>query len=94
MGCIYKIYNTSNDKVYIGKTTKTAEKRFSEHITLLERGLHNNRKMQRDYNINKEAFRVKKIYSVLRDEDLSDYEKYFIRINNSVELGYNIYYGG
>lgn len=60
MGCIYKIYNTSNDKVYIGKTTGTAKKRFYGHISLLEQGLHHNRKMQRDYNINKEAFRFKK----------------------------------
>ena len=94
MGCIYKIYNTSNDKVYIGKTTGTAEKRFHKHISLLEQGVHHSKKMQRDYNINKEAFRVKKIYSVLRDEDLLDYERYFIRINKSVELGYNTLHGG
>lgn len=30
MGCIYKIYNTSNDKVYIGKTTGTAKKDFMD----------------------------------------------------------------
>lgn len=94
MGCIYKIYNTLNNKVYIGKTTRTAEERFSDHIALLEQGVHHSKKMQRDYNINKEAFRVKKIYSVLRDEDLSGYEKHFIRINKSVELGYNTLHGG
>lgn len=94
MGCIYKIYNTLNNKVYIGKTTRTAEERFSDHIALLEQGAHYSKKMQRDYNINKEAFRVKKIYSVLRDEDLSGYEKHFIRINKSVELGYNTLHGG
>lgn len=32
MGCIYIIKNTINDKVYIGKTEHTAEKRFKEHI--------------------------------------------------------------
>ena len=50
--------------------------------------------MQQDYNKNKTAFRVEKVYRVLRDEDLSDYERYFIRINNSVKNGYNINHGG
>ena len=31
MGYIYKISNTINDKVYIGKTAFSIEKRFKEH---------------------------------------------------------------
>lgn len=31
MGYIYKIVNDINDKIYIGKTEKSIEKRFKEH---------------------------------------------------------------
>lgn len=32
MGFIYKVTNTINNKVYIGKTTETVEKRWKEHL--------------------------------------------------------------
>ena len=32
MGLIYKIVNDINDKVYIGKTTRTMEIRWKDHI--------------------------------------------------------------
>lgn len=32
MAYIYKITNTINNKLYIGKTINTIEKRFAEHI--------------------------------------------------------------
>ena len=32
MGYIYKILNLSNNKVYIGKTTKSLEYRFNQHL--------------------------------------------------------------
>ena len=31
MGFIYKITNKLNNKIYIGQTTKTVEKRFQQH---------------------------------------------------------------
>ena len=31
-GYIYKIMTTKSNKVYIGQTTKTVEKRFAEHL--------------------------------------------------------------
>ena len=31
MGYIYKITNTLNDKVYIGQTVKSLQKRFTQH---------------------------------------------------------------
>ena len=32
MGFIYKIVNNVNNKLYVGKTTQTIEKRFKDHI--------------------------------------------------------------
>ena len=32
MGFIYKITNTINNKIYIGKTTRTVEKRYKDHL--------------------------------------------------------------
>lgn len=34
---IYKIINSDNNKLYIGKTTKSLDKRFAEHITTAKR---------------------------------------------------------
>lgn len=31
MGYIYKITNTLNNKIYIGQTVKTVQKRFTQH---------------------------------------------------------------
>ena len=33
MGCIYKITNTINDKIYIGYTTTSIETRMRKHKT-------------------------------------------------------------
>lgn len=37
MGCIYKITNLINNKVYIGQTIKTPEERLYEHKKELKR---------------------------------------------------------
>lgn len=36
-GKIYKITNLDNKKIYIGKTIKTLEQRFQEHIVTAKR---------------------------------------------------------
>lgn len=33
IGYIYKILNTINDKLYIGQTTSSIEKRFNDHLS-------------------------------------------------------------
>lgn len=38
-GKIYKIINIDNQKVYIGKTIKELDKRFSEHVITAKRWL-------------------------------------------------------
>ncbi len=36
MGCVYKITNIINNKIYIGYTTRTLEKRFAQHLSCAE----------------------------------------------------------
>lgn len=38
MGFIYKITNTVNGKIYVGKTTETIERRFYEHKLSVKTG--------------------------------------------------------
>jgi hypothetical protein len=42
IGRIYKIFSSSTDKIYIGSTTKTINKRLIEHRTDYKRYLNNN----------------------------------------------------
>lgn len=46
---IYKIVNLQSGKFYIGSTTDTV-RRWSEHKGQLEKGVHINKELQKDYN--------------------------------------------
>lgn len=49
MAGIYIIENNVNGMVYVGKST-SPESRFKEHQSLLRRGIHSNRLLQKDYD--------------------------------------------
>lgn len=95
--CIYKIYNTINDKLYIGQTIFDAEKRFREHKGRANRGVKG-----RLYNAMRkhgiENFYIEPIEEIEATDDyqdvLNDREKYWIQFYNSVNRGYNVTYGG
>lgn len=93
MGFIYKITNKINDKVYIGKTIKTIEKRYSEHLydsknkdTYLHRAMRKH---------GKENFYIETIEEV-SNEELNDRERYWISFykSNYSKNGYNCTSGG
>ena len=46
---IYAIMCNSNKKMYIGRTSLSAEERIKVHLSLLRRGKHTNKKMQEDF---------------------------------------------
>lgn len=50
IGFIYKIENIVNRKLYIGSTTKTPNRRFTEHLCFLNRGNHCNKHLQNAFN--------------------------------------------
>lgn len=95
--CIYKIYNTINNKLYIGQTTKTAEKRFSEHLKNADTG-----KRGRLYNAMRKHGLSNFFVEVVENIDVCDNykevlderEKFWINYYGSVESGYNVTYGG
>jgi group I intron endonuclease len=92
---IYKITNLLNNKIYIGKTEKTIEKRFFAHV--------NNAKLNKQsylYNAMRHVgcnnFKVENIEKCLSVSELNRREKELITEYHSDnrEFGYNIAKGG
>ena len=93
-GFIYKITNNINGKCYIGKTTKTIEERFKEHLkeSSLERA--KDRPLYRAIQkYGKENFSIEMIEIVPLDF-LSEKECYWIGYYHSYGDGYNATLGG
>ena len=94
MGHIYKITNTLNNKIYIGQTVKTVDKRFQQH--------KNN--SNKDYFSQIVLYKAFKKYGIenficeeieeIPNELLDEREKYWIEYYNSYFEGYNSTLGG
>ena len=92
MAYIYKITNLINNKIYIGKTYKTIEKRFQEHILDSRKKTEEHRPLysaMRKYGI--ENFKVELIEETNNPEER---EQYWIEYYNSYHNGYNATKGG
>jgi group I intron endonuclease len=90
---IYLITNKINNKFYVGKTKKSIQERFKEHITLANQGnitfLYN---AIRKYG--KENFEIQYLATAINEEQLNKLEMLWIKILNATELGYNMTLGG
>lgn len=94
MPFIYIIKNNINNKVYIGKTNRTIEKRWEEHKKDYRRELKEKRPLYSAmlfWGI--ENFLIEKIEECSLDE-VCNKEKYWIKYYNSYENGYNATEGG
>jgi len=89
---IYKITNTVNGKIYVGKTTRTLERRWQEH-----------RRASNDMPISRairkygtENFKAAVIYHAMSEDDLNALEKRLISElqANNPSIGYNVTEGG
>ena len=93
-GRLYIIKNKENDKVYIGKTYRTINQRWGEHL----REYLKPRNERRDLYIAMQEIGVDKFYieelGVYPQEILSEKEKEFIKKYNSFSTGYNCTLGG
>lgn len=92
MALIYKIENSINNKIYIGKTTRSFNERKREHCkdyktkdTLLYRAM-------RKYGL--ENFQFEIIEDNIPNEEISAKEKEYIKKYNSYYEGYNMTFGG
>lgn len=93
---IYFIRNTTNDKVYIGKTTVGFTIRKSGHLGRLRKGKHINPHLQRAYNQNPDAFTFELFATASNPDDLSRMEIGLIALYQAgeSEYGYNMTWGG
>ena len=92
MAYIYKITNTINGKMYIGKTELTIEKRFQQHCKDSQRDKMSNRplyKAMRKYGV--EFFSIEEIEETDNPEER---EIYWIEFYGTFKNGYNATMGG
>lgn len=96
-GCIYKISNLENGKIYVGQTIQKPENREYGHFYNLKRQSHHNNHLQSDFNRYGESnFKFSILTWATSNEELDKLEKYFIKKYNAlnIEKGYNVHEGG
>jgi group I intron endonuclease len=84
---IYKISNNFNDKIYIGQTAKTIDKRFKEHCS---KSNHCWKMIRAIKKYGKENFKIELLTTCEGQECANTVETFYIAANNSVKNGYNI----
>jgi len=94
IGTIYEIINISNQKRYIGQTSRKLYERWNEHKTKLNRNKHQNSYLQNDYNnYNHNNFKINIIEQIKYNElEMLELEKFWISSYHTKfnEWGYNI----
>ena len=94
MAYIYAIVNDINNKIYVGKTNLTVEKRFKEHCRDSKRPSEENRPLytaMQKYGI--EHFSAQELEQC-STEEASAREAFWIKHYQSYENGYNATFGG
>lgn len=94
MGYIYKITNTINNKIYIGQTRYTIQKRWTEHCSVYNKLDYPLYKAIRKYG--QDNFIIEEIEQI-SDELLNEREIYWIDFYHSyapLGYGYNVTLGG
>lgn len=94
MSYIYKIINNVNQKIYIGKTNLTIEKRWKEHCKDFKRERCEKRPLYDAMNkYGVENFSIEMIEECL-PEEANEKERYWIEQYGSFKNGYNATKGG
>ena len=95
MACIYKIVNQINQKMYIGQTTVTVERRWQKHISDSKRKELQNRPLYKAFNkYGIENFLIE-IIEECSNDILAEREKFWIlHFNTCSGEGYNATFGG
>lgn len=101
-GYIYKIYNTINNKIYIGQTRINIDVRWKQHLSTAKGGKDNNTILYRAMNkYGYDNFNIKLIreYSFYSKDELietlnKEEIRYISKYNSVKPNGYNMQYGG
>lgn len=95
-GYIYKITNVVNGKIYIGKTEKTVETRFAEHLSNVKVGKKQSKLYSAMKHYGVENFTVEEIDTADDRDSLCEKEIFYIKAYNSQDdsIGYNVADGG
>lgn len=91
-GFVYKITNLVNNKVYIGITTTSIEKRWKEHKKEINNRKHSLYCAFKKYG--RENFSIEKIDTATSINELQQKEIEYINFFNSYKNGYNMTHGG
>lgn len=94
MAYIYKITNTINQKVYIGKTLLTPEERFKEHLVDYERPRCEKRPLYSAFKKYGIKNFILETVEECSEDIVSEREEYWIQFYNSYHYGYNATRGG
>jgi len=89
---IYRIYNTIDNKFYIGSALNF-RKRFDKHISDLGKNKHHNLRLQNSYNLHGYEYFKFAILEIIDNKlDLLEREQYYLdTLNpNNPNIGYNI----
>lgn len=92
---IYIIENLINGKVYVGKTSKSVEKRWNDHLKKAK--AKENRRLYDSINkYGSENFKIAELDSADDEEKINEMESWYIHIFRSYnkEYGYNMTFGG
>lgn len=92
MAYIYKITNNINEKIYIGKTEFSVEKRFKEHCLDYKREHYKNRPLYSA--MNKYGIENFSVETIEETDNPEEREKYWIEYFGSFKNGYNATVGG
>ena len=94
LGKIYLIFNDVNDKVYVGQTIQSLNKRFNGHCCYSKTDRSVNMYIKRAiHKYGRDKFHIKRIEECPIKE-LSKREKYWINYYDSYNNGYNLTLGG
>lgn len=100
MSFIYKIKNTVNNKIYIGKTKASkVEKRWNQHRRFLRTNRHPNKHLQASWNKygeNSFVFEIVEVFESKAYYNLENVEKFWILVfeSKNPQKGYNKTDGG
>ena len=94
MGYIYKIINSVNEKIYVGQTKRTLERRWYEHQKYALENDSQSKFYKAMRKIGIDKFQIISLEQVYGVEERNQREQYWIEYYDSFKNGYNSTRGG